>query len=133
MLGRNTLPREELLTGFVRACGQDEATAVAWIAVRKRIAAGIPAPNEPAVAPNEPAVEVPRAGLRWLVSPIMYRTGWATRVLSAGLVVLLVFVAVWPRRTWLGCSICRMSRCCPVRPIPSAPYRSRSLAGSADL
>lgn len=175
VLGRNTLPREELLNGFVRACGQDEATAVAWIAVRKRIAAGIPAPNEPAVTPNEPAVvetlanprtdappavdaaespdpvvpspadgadpafaaaepavmlaesphlsfasgtlastaatrlkdewvgthrydpavEVPRpAGLRWLVPPIMYRTGWATRVLSAGLVVLLVFVAV---------------------------------------
>ena len=42
----------------------------------------------------DPAVEVPRpSGLRWLVPPIMYRTGWATRVLSAGLVVILLFVA----------------------------------------
>ncbi|MEV4626409.1 RICIN domain-containing protein [Micromonospora sp. NPDC049523] len=196
-LSRNTLPREELVTGFVRACGQDEATAAGWLTVRKRIAAGLAAPaadeltsdpgtdeppprtavaepveaaavpvevgpvavpvevvravavpvEEPAaddvpspgeavqdVAPPDepvreraevepavpsfatgalastvarrkkdewvgthrydPAVEVPRpAGLRWLVPPIMYRTGWATRVLSAGLVVVLVFVA----------------------------------------
>ncbi|MGW4466114.1 hypothetical protein [Micromonospora sp. NPDC004704] len=185
-LSRNTLPREDLVTGFVRACGQDEATAAGWLTVRKRIAAGLPVPAaveatpdsgtdepspatavaEPAevepvdvepvevsaavVVPEEepaaddgpppgdateqestpdragvepavpsfasgtlastvarrkkdewvgthrydPAVDVPRpAGLRWLVPPIMYRTGWATRVLSAGIVVVLVFVA----------------------------------------
>ena len=63
VLSRNTLPREELVTGFVRACGQDEATAAAWLAVRKRIAAGIAAPIAPAAADlppgpgtNEPAV-----------------------------------------------------------------------------
>lgn len=223
-LSRNTLPREELVTGFVRACGQDEKTAGGWLGVRKRIAAGLPIPTGSTAAPApaaagpapdsdpdtgtdelsdaavavteegeaedvpveepaaddpapavpasavtgpadepvdasvdpvavgtdrdgadrdeavqdrdqqdspvrdrvgvepvvssfasgalastvarrkrdewvgthryDPAVEVPRpAGLRWLVPPIMYRTGWATRVLSAGLVVILVLVA----------------------------------------
>jgi hypothetical protein len=42
----------------------------------------------------DPAVEVPRpTGVRWLIPPIMYRTGWATRVLSGALLLLLVLVA----------------------------------------
>ncbi|SBT55016.1 hypothetical protein [Micromonospora narathiwatensis] len=44
---------------------------------------------------HDPADEVPRPeGLRWLVPPIMYRTGWAARVLSGVLVLLLALVAV---------------------------------------
>ncbi|MFD2764350.1 helix-turn-helix domain-containing protein [Micromonospora eburnea] len=44
---------------------------------------------------HDPADEVPRPkGLRWLVPPIMYRTGWAARVLSGVLVLLLVLIAV---------------------------------------
>ncbi|MER7008197.1 hypothetical protein ABT297_34835 [Dactylosporangium sp. NPDC000555] len=42
----------------------------------------------------DPAVEVPRpAGIRWLIPPIAYRTGWAARVLSGLLVLLLMVVA----------------------------------------
>ncbi|WP_460806205.1 helix-turn-helix domain-containing protein [Micromonospora zhanjiangensis] len=44
---------------------------------------------------HDPATEVPRpAGLRWLVPPIMYRTGWASRVLSGVLVLVMAAVAV---------------------------------------
>ena len=43
----------------------------------------------------DPAVEVPRpAGLRWLIPPIMYRTGWSTRVLSGVLVLILALITV---------------------------------------
>ncbi|WP_425586828.1 helix-turn-helix domain-containing protein [Streptomyces yanii] len=37
-LSRQELPREELLAAFVRACGADEATVLAWVKVRKRLA-----------------------------------------------------------------------------------------------
>ncbi len=39
-LGRETLPREELLVAFVLACGLDDDEAAAWVAARKRIAVG---------------------------------------------------------------------------------------------
>ncbi|MEV4758848.1 hypothetical protein AB0J86_27645 [Micromonospora sp. NPDC049559] len=43
----------------------------------------------------DPAVEVPKpAGLRWLIPPIMYRTGWSSRVLAGVLVVVMAFIAV---------------------------------------
>ncbi|MEV4753921.1 helix-turn-helix transcriptional regulator [Micromonospora sp. NPDC049559] len=43
----------------------------------------------------DPADEVPRpAGFRWLIPPIMYRTGWAARVLSGVLVLLLILLGV---------------------------------------
>jgi outer membrane biosynthesis protein TonB len=43
---------------------------------------------------HDPADDVPRpAGLRWLIPPIMYRTGWAARVLSGALVLLLLLIA----------------------------------------
>ncbi|MER7005488.1 helix-turn-helix domain-containing protein [Dactylosporangium sp. NPDC000555] len=38
-LGRATLPREELVAAFVRACGGDQSTVNGWITVRKRLAA----------------------------------------------------------------------------------------------
>ncbi|MFD2763568.1 helix-turn-helix domain-containing protein [Micromonospora eburnea] len=224
VLGRNNLPREALVTAFVRACGLDQATAALWLATRKRLAAqavreaaptnGVsPDPatsGEPPLAPepvadasggpgapdetgqrphspteveplpvlasvlrsvplsdpeasgpssdseasgpsslardaspepqhlraategvtgagsgdrrpdppssagrlanvaagrtderwvgvhrHDPAEEVPRpAGLRWLVPPIMYRTGWASRVLSGVLVLVMAAIAV---------------------------------------
>ncbi|MGW4466115.1 hypothetical protein [Micromonospora sp. NPDC004704] len=44
---------------------------------------------------RDPAVDVPRpAGLRWLIPPIMYRTGWAARVLSGALVLILLLIGV---------------------------------------
>ncbi|GAB2954601.1 hypothetical protein GCM10027280_48790 [Micromonospora polyrhachis] len=43
---------------------------------------------------HDPADEVPRpAGLRWLIPPIMYRTGWSSRVLSGVLLLILLVVA----------------------------------------
>ncbi|MBY8871676.1 hypothetical protein K7640_07460 [Micromonospora sp. PLK6-60] len=38
VLGRSALPREALVTAFVRACGLDQATAASWLATRKRLA-----------------------------------------------------------------------------------------------
>ncbi|MBO3676625.1 XRE family transcriptional regulator [Streptomyces sp. NEAU-YJ-81] len=38
MLGRATLPREELVAAFVRACGVGPAELTAWLAVRKDLA-----------------------------------------------------------------------------------------------
>ncbi|WP_329106209.1 hypothetical protein OG792_00330 [Micromonospora sp. NBC_01699] len=43
---------------------------------------------------RDPAVDVPRpAGMRWLIPPIMYRTGWASRVLSGALVLVLILIS----------------------------------------
>ncbi|MEU5984008.1 hypothetical protein [Streptomyces sp. NPDC047434] len=39
MLSRATLPREELLTSFVLACGVDPASLESWLVVRKELAA----------------------------------------------------------------------------------------------
>jgi hypothetical protein len=48
MLGRDRLPREDLLVTFVRACGLDEHEAQRWATVRATIAYGIPeAPASP--------------------------------------------------------------------------------------
>ncbi|MEU8327840.1 NB-ARC domain-containing protein [Micromonospora sp. NPDC048839] len=38
MLSRSSLPREELVSAFVRACGLDEATAARWVALRGALA-----------------------------------------------------------------------------------------------
>ncbi|MGY0230262.1 CBM96 family carbohydrate-binding protein [Longispora urticae] len=46
-LGRSTLPREELVAAFVRACCADEEQVQRWAGARRRLAAGEPA--EPAV------------------------------------------------------------------------------------
>lgn len=39
-LNRGTLPREDLVAAFVRTCGCDDAEVAAWVAARRRIAAG---------------------------------------------------------------------------------------------
>ncbi|MFG2048558.1 helix-turn-helix domain-containing protein [Micromonospora sp. NPDC048935] len=46
-LGRATLPREELVAAFVRACGGDQDTVNAWITVRKGLAAAAAGQPEP--------------------------------------------------------------------------------------
>ncbi|MEV0157896.1 helix-turn-helix domain-containing protein [Micromonospora sp. NPDC050686] len=215
VLARSSLPREALVTAFVRACGLDEATAASWLATRKRLAvqsaraaapgggggpdpitdsqppsppepvtdtsvgwnapdetgrspapqadaerlpvlasvlrsvplsdpeSSSPAPDDGALRPapqhqpaategptgpgpgiqepdlpssasrlasvtaertderwvgmhrHDPAEDVPRpAGHRWLIPPIMYRTGWASRVLSGVLVLVMAAIAV---------------------------------------
>jgi Ricin-type beta-trefoil lectin domain-like len=39
-LSRNTLPRQQVVVAFVRACGLDGAAAARWVAARDRLAAG---------------------------------------------------------------------------------------------
>lgn len=48
-LGREDLPREELLAAFVRACGADAATVDAWLEARRRLAMAL---EEPAAVPT---------------------------------------------------------------------------------
>ncbi|SDZ15622.1 Tetratricopeptide repeat-containing protein [Amycolatopsis xylanica] len=40
MLGRDSLPRERLITALLRACGEDQAAVARWIEVRRRLAGG---------------------------------------------------------------------------------------------
>lgn len=37
-LNRTTLPREEILVAFVRACGADDSQVAEWVAARRRLA-----------------------------------------------------------------------------------------------
>lgn len=62
-LSRSTLPREQIVVAFVRACGGDEETAAAWARVRADLAAAEldaaipdtePKPGEPVAAEPEP-------------------------------------------------------------------------------
>ncbi|WP_182906679.1 XRE family transcriptional regulator [Microbispora sp. H13382] len=56
-LGRTTLPREEFVAAFVRACGLGEAETARWVAHRKRLAAGMTLPADPrdeATGPDRP-------------------------------------------------------------------------------
>ncbi|MFF8597636.1 helix-turn-helix domain-containing protein [Streptomyces sp. NPDC015232] len=57
MLSRTTLPRDELLSAFVRACGLDPAEAARWEAVRKELAVrgAVEAAEEEAPADAGPA------------------------------------------------------------------------------
>ncbi|TMR89558.1 hypothetical protein [Nonomuraea basaltis] len=54
MLRRQTLPRGEVVTAFVRGCGLDEQAAAAWSAVRKRLDMGVPQEPEPDSARTRP-------------------------------------------------------------------------------
>ncbi|WP_165521927.1 XRE family transcriptional regulator [Micromonospora zingiberis] len=49
-LGRTTLPRQQVVAAFARACGLDGATTARWVAARNRIAAGSVGP-EPTASP----------------------------------------------------------------------------------
>lgn len=115
VLSRDTLPREEVVAAFVRACGLDEGAVERWLAVRRRIAGGgrpdglaVPVdPPPPVVAePVSPAAAPAAAG--WLVEfvpPAIWRGSWALRVVAAvlcGLVLLITLAAVIDSlRDWL--------------------------------
>ncbi|WP_442974101.1 helix-turn-helix domain-containing protein, partial [Saccharothrix sp. NRRL B-16348] len=49
-LSRNTLPREQLLTAYIRACGGDDEAVRAWAALRADLAAASVNPAEPPTA-----------------------------------------------------------------------------------
>ncbi|MEU7027121.1 helix-turn-helix transcriptional regulator [Streptomyces sp. NPDC046275] len=61
MLSRTTLPRDELLAAFVRACGLGPAEAARWEAVRKELAVrgAVEAAGEQDPAEEDPAEEDP--------------------------------------------------------------------------
>ncbi|MCM3807758.1 hypothetical protein ND808_18075 [Streptomyces sp. DR7-3] len=59
MLGRATLPREELVAAFVRACGVGPAELTVWLAVRKDLATRV---GEPGAGPLPDAAAPPASG-----------------------------------------------------------------------
>nr|CEL18156.1 hypothetical protein [Kibdelosporangium sp. MJ126-NF4] len=67
-LTRDSLPREELVVAFVRACGCDDAEVDLWITARRRIAAGSAPPPEP--APRSPG-PTRLSRRRWLVPALV--------------------------------------------------------------
>ncbi|MFF5011237.1 hypothetical protein ACFY3G_51750 [Streptomyces phaeochromogenes] len=69
MLGRERLPREELVAAFVAACGVRGAEAEAWLDARTDIACGPPAPTPVPVDATEPAVAAP-ASVPTVVAPL---------------------------------------------------------------
>ncbi|MFE5484319.1 helix-turn-helix domain-containing protein [Streptomyces sp. NPDC056527] len=71
MLARSTVPREELLTTFVRACGVDPGALEGWQTVRKELAArGVyePSGTDAPAADGEPSAEDATSTL-WPTAP----------------------------------------------------------------
>ncbi|MFC8200516.1 hypothetical protein ACFUTV_34740 [Streptomyces sp. NPDC057298] len=91
MLGRDRLPRAELVAAFVAACGVRGDLAQAWLDARTGIACGpAPAVAPPAAAPAViavPAVAVPAVASPARVRPL--RTRWALAGAAALVTVLL--------------------------------------------
>ncbi|WP_127506483.1 RICIN domain-containing protein [Actinoplanes solisilvae] len=82
-LSRNTLPRQQVVMAFVRACGLDGAAAARWVAARDRLAAG------PVVSPGDDEEFDPKT------KPAVART---RRSVTAAVAVVLAGVAavvVW--------------------------------------
>lgn len=52
MLNRGTLPREQLVAAFTRACGLDESDVERWLLARRRIAVATPDAEAPAPPPR---------------------------------------------------------------------------------
>lgn len=67
MLGRVTLPREELLVAFVIACGVSAADSATWQAARLRILTG-DAPARPPAAPRSARLAALGAALALVVA-----------------------------------------------------------------
>ncbi|RVX46426.1 hypothetical protein EDD27_9307 [Nonomuraea polychroma] len=81
MLKRQTLPRGETVTAFVRGCGLDEQAAAAWSAARKRLDMGVPPEQEPEQEP-EPDSDRPRPRRRWRAAAVA-----AAATMAAALVI----------------------------------------------
>ena len=109
VLGRETLPREEVVAAFVRACGLGEEAVDRWLTVRRGLANGAyadglalpvdpppPAPPAP-VSPAPVAAPAPAGWLVDFVPPAIWRGSWTLRVSAAvlfGLVLLVTLAAV---------------------------------------
>ncbi|MER7956711.1 helix-turn-helix transcriptional regulator [Streptomyces sp. NPDC096030] len=93
MLARSTVPREELLTSFVRACGVAPGTLEDWQSVRKELAvrgvygSGVGGPEGPATGEPEsegPEAEGPQNGEPAAGEPAAGNPGAAWPVGAAG-------------------------------------------------
>jgi hypothetical protein len=82
-LARATLPREDLVEAFVRACGCDDDQTARWIAARRRIAGA----TSPA---HQPEVTDPPAGSRR-----GSRVGWPIRTAAVLLVLAMAATTAW--------------------------------------
>jgi hypothetical protein len=80
-LGRESLPREDLVAAFVRACGCDRDQVSRWVAARRRLAA-------------EAIHSVRRSAGSALLPPIWYRLGRPARLLSTITLAVTVVMAV---------------------------------------
>jgi hypothetical protein len=112
VLGRETLPREEVVAAFVRACGLDEDAVDRWVAVRRGLADGghadgLALPVDPPSAarvpppvPAEPPPVVSPVTAGWLVNfvpPAIWRGSLPLRLVAGllfGLVLLVTLAAV---------------------------------------
>ncbi|MFF3953663.1 helix-turn-helix domain-containing protein [Streptomyces sp. NPDC001890] len=94
MLGRTSVPREELLAAFVRACGCGPAEVADWLAVRKELAVHgerAATVEEPAAAPEAIAghsSEPPTVPLPGPAAPAGRRRSRTVLAAAVGLVVL---------------------------------------------
>ncbi|MFI9812294.1 RICIN domain-containing protein [Saccharothrix variisporea] len=68
-LSRSTLPREQIVVAFVRACGGDEETAAAWARVRADLAATEVEPDSAPAPTPEPEVPEPEAAEPETIDP----------------------------------------------------------------
>ncbi|MFJ8856137.1 RICIN domain-containing protein [Streptomyces sp. NPDC102437] len=62
VLARQDLPREEVLTAFVRACGGDAVTIDAWLDTRRRLATSLETLAPARVDEEDEALPVPEPG-----------------------------------------------------------------------
>lgn len=81
-LSRETLPREELVAAFVRACGCDEGQTARWVAARRRIAgAADPVPEPTPASPRR------RRRAAWLVRAAVMLVALVVAATITGLVL----------------------------------------------
>jgi hypothetical protein len=91
MLGRDRLPREELVAAFVAACGIRGDEAEAWLDARTDIKCG-PAPADATPTPETPTDATPTNIASVVAAPARTRPWrpWRTLVVAAALVTALL-------------------------------------------
>lgn len=84
MLNRDTLPRESLVSAFVRGCGLAEQDVERWSAARRRLAVQATDVEDPPPTPTPTPTPTPRRRWKW------WAVGAAAVLVAATGVVLLV-------------------------------------------
>jgi hypothetical protein len=89
-LSRTTLPREDLVAAFARACGCDDNETAEWLDARRRIAAAPDPAPQPAIA-DPPATRPPAEGrLRPRVWPVRAAVLILVLAVAATIAVILL-------------------------------------------